>query len=134
MSENNLAMRRRRRIINVGDLDKRVKLQTRTLRSTFEVSNTHDDTELFDTVAVVRASIITGRGLTTFDGVELKASYSHVITIRYRKDLDDHYFIEYRGKRYSIVDYDDLDERHEFIKIKAKQLGTNEVDNEGAWG
>jgi len=114
--------RRKNRKINIGDLNKKIKLQRRVLYSSFQ-SGGRGQGASFETFAEPWASIETTKGITKFDGVELKKAYTHKITIRYRSNLDQTSWIEFGGNRYDIVDIEDLDERHEFLLLMCKLTG-----------
>lgn len=127
------AKRRRRRIVAIGDMNEKITLQTRTLNTRFQ-SSSHEDDVSFTDVQTVWALVETTRGVQEFDGVELRAAYTHRFYIRYTPDIDQMYWVEYNSKRYDIVDVENLDERKEFLMLKCRLTGTNEATNEAAWG
>ena len=70
-----------------------------------------------------------------FDGTELKKGYTHKIYIRYRKDLPDHsLYVEFKGRRFEVLDAENLDERKEFICMRCAELGTSNPNNKAAEG
>lgn len=125
--------RRKRRIVNIGDLNKRINLQTRAINSTFQ-TKINKQTAEFVTYANPWAKVETTRGKTQFDGVELKIAYTHYITIRYRKNMDQTTWVEYEGNRYDIIDIEDLDDRHEFLLLRCKISGDSDADHDSTKG
>lgn len=125
--------RRNRRIYNIGDLNKKIKIQARAVYSSFQ-SGGHSQGANFTTIANPWASVETTRGRQQFDGVELKTAYTHKIVIRYRKDFDQTNWVEFNKERYDIVDVEDLDERHEFLLLKCKLTGNSDASHDATKG
>ena len=121
-----------RRIITIGDLNQRIKLQTRKLLTQFESGL--EDIQAYVTIASPWACVETRRGSDTFDNIELGDTYTHVFHIRYRDNLPATIWIEYKNQRYDIVDVENLDERNEFLKICAKLSGDSDPDYEASMG
>lgn len=126
----NIPKRRRRRIIAIGDLNSKIKLQTRTINTQFQ-SGSDDDAD-FVTVAEPWALIETVRGSSYLSGVEVERRWTHNIYLRYRSDVDQTFWVEYKGRRFNIDDVESLDERDEFLLLRCIETGL--TDKSGATG
>lgn len=135
----NVPKRRRRRLVALGDLNEKIDIQTRTLRSQFESGDNTAD-EVFVTVASPWSCIETIRGQNFFDNIEQGLNPTHAFYIRFRPLTSQEFWIWYRGVRYDILDVENMDERSEFLKLSCRATGTQYIisqgttDNEGAWG
>lgn len=125
-------MRRKRRIISIGDLNQLIKIQERSLNTQFQTGV--KDQITFTTIAEPWAMVETTKGSIFFGGVGLDREYSHKFYIRYRCNIDQTKFIEYKKKRYDILDVENLDERDEFLLLRCFPTGTNNSPNKAAEG
>lgn len=109
------------RRICAGDLKDQIVIQLRTIKA--PQSGSVDFDEEFTTSATVWAAIETRSGIEQFDGVNLISRPSHFIYIRYTADIDVEKWITYNGKRYEILDAENLEERDEFYLLRCSPLG-----------
>ena len=111
----------RRRQICAGDLDRRITLTTRDIQTT-EIG-IPDFSEDF-TGAIERwAMIQTEKGDEFFSFNNLDRVFSHSFYLRFDPLVTSSYYIEFDGNRYDILNVEDLDERHEFLRLKCAVLG-----------
>ena len=114
-------LQRKNRVSCVGDMRERVKLHIRAMQEpNFDETNF---TESFTGVKIVWANVRTVSGKTFFTSVNVDVSLTHEIVIRYDEDVNAETWIEYNGRNLKIVDTEDLDERHEFLKLKCTDRG-----------
>ena len=109
----------------IGDLDKRVILQSRSTNS-----NSFDLSETFTDIATVWARIETNNKATEFfDGVNLNKAYSHIIVIRYRNDLNGiDTWIEYNDERYNVIDIENINEESDWLLLKCNKKGAKTIE------
>lgn len=106
----------RRRIVCAGDLNKRITIENRAIVP--PVSGSVDFTESFSSPIDRFAAIQTTKGKTIFDGVNQRdREVSHEIFMRYESGITSESWIRYQGRRLDIIEVEDLDERHEFLRI-----------------
>ena len=124
--------RRKRRTIALGDLSQKIDIQTRTLESNF--SPNRDDTNVFTLYKQIWACVNTLNGSAIFDGINWRRHYTHEIFIRYRSDITEEHWVNYKNKRYDIVSVENLDERDDWLRILAIESGTDDDENEASHG
>lgn len=131
-NDSNVGSRRQRRITAIGDLNSKIKLLDRDIKSPFEMGKS---TEGYTSqlVGFVWAKVETLDGLIDINGVENPRVFTHEFTIRYRPNISQLKWIEYKNQRYDILRADNLDERDEFILLSCARTGTNDSKNEASW-
>jgi SPP1 family predicted phage head-tail adaptor len=128
----NYSARRNRRIVAIGDLNVKINLQTRVLRSRFATGD--DDESGFATFASPWAMVETFDGVQTFDTLGQGIKASHQFTIRYRSDITAQTYVDYKGQLYDISYVENLDERKEFINLLCKLTGPDDPNIQAATG
>lgn len=99
----------------------RVKLHIRAIEEPgFDETNF---TEQYSGTKIVWANIKTVSGKTFFTDVNVDVRLTHEIVIRYDEDINAETWIEYNGRNLKIVDTEDLDERHDFLRLKCTDRG-----------
>lgn len=117
-----IKLQRRKRQVCLGDLNTKITLQDRTI--TAPLSGV-DATETFtDTSPDVLSKLDTGRGQTIFDGTNEEQVITHTFTIRFISGITTETWVLFESQRLDIVDAEDLEERHEFIKLRCNNRGT----------
>lgn len=115
-------LKRKHRKVCVGDLDNTITLQDRAITAP---ASGFDATEVFTTnTAGVWAKIDTSRGETVFDGSNTEVDVTHVFTIRWLTGITAETWILFDGERFDILDTQDLEERNEWLIMKATNKGT----------
>lgn len=111
----------------IGDLNQKIKVQVRTLNA--PESGTHFDLTFAD-LKEVWAMVKTTRGTELFDGVGLTNAYTHEFYIRYSSSfaVNAQSWLLWNDDRYNIVDVENLDERNEFLLLKAIKKGDKDIN------
>ena len=123
-------IKRPRRDSSIGDLNTRIILHDRDIRTPlFEQT---DFTEKFSKSVEVWANARTASGQTLFTDVNVDVALTHIIIIRFDSTVTSQTWIELDGKNIKIVNVEDLDERHEFLRLKCtlrgdKDLGSSQL-------
>lgn len=120
-------LRRNHRKLCIGDLRDRVILHVRKITEpSFEA---RDFNLAFQDGVEVWALVKTTAGRTFFDGVSQDRPVSHTITIRFDKDVTSETWIELEdGGRLDIVNVEDLEERHEYLRLLCSDRGSVDVE------
>jgi SPP1 family predicted phage head-tail adaptor len=118
-------IRTNKRKICLGDLDKRIILQNRNIAAPVYGSVNFD--ENFTTIATVWAGINTVGGKTFFDGVSDRV-ITHEIFIRYDATVTASTWIEFENRRIDILNVEDWEERHEYMKLICNERGANTLE------
>jgi SPP1 family predicted phage head-tail adaptor len=84
-----------------------------------------DFSETFTDAAEVWALINTISGKTFFDGVGTEINITHEIYIRYDSTVTSETWIEFNGRRFDILQTEDLEERNEFMRLTCTDRGSN---------
>lgn len=113
-------IRGQRREVCIGDLDKLVTLQDRTLTAP---TSGVDASEGFGNDNAVWSMIITKTGDTFFDGVSTEIDITHWIYIRFISTVTAETWIDFESKRYDILDVENLDQRSDFMKLRCNNRG-----------
>lgn len=82
-----------------------------------------DFSESFTENATVWAMINTVRGKTEFDSADVERSLTHEFTIRFIDGITSESWILLEDERYTIIDVEDLEERHEWMVLRCAKLG-----------
>lgn len=115
-------IRRQRRQVCLGDLDRRIKIHNRSIQA--PIFSESDFTEQFDPTANRWALIRTVTGKTIFDGVNQQdIALTHEIFIRYDDSVTTESWIGYDGSLFDIVAIEDFEERHEFMQLLCTERG-----------
>lgn len=108
----------------IGDLKYKISLQKRTLK---KEKNGPDIKHEFVEFKKPWAAIKTLTGSNLFSGVNQDRRVSHVFYIRYFQGLTAESWIEFKSKRYDIVDIENLGENDEFYAIYANERGNSNL-------
>lgn len=114
-------IKRKKRQVCVGDLNKEIVLQNRNIAEPLFGSPDFD--ENFTTIATVWAAVNTVSGKTYFDGVGTDINITHEIFIRYDATVTAESWVQFGGRRIDILNTEDLDERGEFMKLVCNDRG-----------
>ena len=112
------------RVSCIGDMRSRVKLHIREMVA--PVFEGVDFKEKFSGTKTVWANIKTVSGQTIFI-VNIDVSITHEIIIRYDADVDSETWIEHNNENLKILNVEDLDERHEFLRLKCAKRGDKDL-------
>lgn len=113
----------RNRQICIGDMQHRIKLQSRSLSQPFFEDVDFD--ENFQDQSEVWAMINTVSGKTLFDGVNQDINITHEVYIMYDLSVTAETWIEYDGRRFDILKVENLDERKQFMRLICSERGAN---------
>jgi SPP1 family predicted phage head-tail adaptor len=116
---------RKRREPCLGDLRQRVKLHDRDIQE--PKFGDPDFTEEFSGTKVVWASVKTIMGQTIFTGANVDVALSHEIIIRFDERVNSETWIEFEGNNLNIVNVEDLDERHDFMRLRCMKRGDKDL-------
>ena len=115
-------VKHRRRKICVGDLIHPIKLLPRDIAE--PGFGETDFSEDFSGCKDTFAKVITTAGATVFNGVNTDVTVTHEVYIRFDSDVTTETWVELEdGTRLKIVFVDDLDERHEWMKLICTERG-----------
>lgn len=114
-------IRRKKRQVCIGDLDKEVTLQNRDITS--PLFGTPDFDETFTDIDTVWAGINTKSGKMFFDGVGTETLVTHEILIRYDAAVTTETWVEFDGRRFDILEVQDLEDRHAFLILMCTDRG-----------
>lgn len=116
----------KRRVVCAGDLNKRITLQGRSI--TPPIFGSADFTETFAAGNERWAAINTIAGKTIFDGMNQKdVALTHEIFIRYDATVTAETWILYNGRRFDIAAVEDMEERHEWMRLLCTDKMTSTV-------
>ena len=120
--------KRPKRVICVGDLDRRVILSERKI--TEPGFGETDFGEDFPDSREVWAQVATFAGRVLFNGVDTDTLISHEVSIRYSDSVTSETWVQLkdeRGTRLDVVKVENLDERNEFMLLLCKSRGYAEA-------
>lgn len=110
------------RVSCVGDLRNRLTIHNRSIQP--PVSGSVDATERFAPAVKRWAKVRTVAGKTLFTGVNADVALSHEITIRFDESVGAQSWVELEsGTLLSIVNVEDLEERHKFMVLRCNERG-----------
>ena len=122
--------KRRNRTVCAGSLNKRIEIQSRTIRGARPGQKKFS--EEFKEKNEVWAMLETTRGTQLFDGTDLMDGITHIFYIRFQENITQENWILFEDRRFDILDVEDLDENHEFLKLSCNERGNKNVKvNEG---
>lgn len=120
-----IRLKRKHRIICIGDLNELITLQDRVL-----TPGNIDATEEFTESGVVYSKIDTIAGETVFDENNIGTDVTHHYTIRFIAGITAvKTWILFDNRRFDILTIQDLEERHEWLILRCADRGisTNPV-------
>ena len=109
----------------IGDMRDRIKLHIREIQSP-EFSS-QNFTEKFSGTKEVWANVKTVVGRTLFTGANIDVALTHEIIIRYDEDVTSETWIEFQSNNLKIVTVEDLDNRHDFMRLKCTERGDKDL-------
>lgn len=117
-------VKKRTRKVCVGDLNHLIKILPRDL-----VEPKFMETDFGEDFAghwEVLAKVVTTKGATVFNGVNTDVNVTHEVYIRFDADVTAEAWVDLDdGTRLNVVFIDDLDERHEWMKLICSERGAN---------
>lgn len=131
-------IRGKRRAICIGDLDRLITLKNRAITPP---TDGVDYTELFSDKPVensplspgdVWSMIETVNGATVFDATNTERVYSHKFYIRWIPEVTAETWILFDGELYDIISVEDLDQRKEWLLLRATIRGISSNSNNAA--
>lgn len=113
----------KRRQLCSGDLDREIMLQNRSITAPSALGDA-DYGEDFEDDGVEPCMIITVKPREVFDETNtLIGTVDTEFYIRYRDDVTSQSWIDFENVRYNIISTEDLDLRHEWLKLNAELRG-----------
>lgn len=110
--------------ICTGDLSKRITLYVRSI--TDPQGGSVDFGENFTTPTNVWAMIETlSKGVEIFDGSNVIDVATHLFYIRYIPGITFEMYLDYNGRRFRIIDVQNIDEKDETIILRCTERGDN---------
>lgn len=121
------ALQRPHRKVAVGDLSDLVKVQARTIEDpTF--SDT-DFEEGFSSPADTWARVRTVSGRVILNEVGVDVAITHEVVIRFVEGVTtESWVLLENGSRLRVADVEDLDERHEYLRLQCVDRGSREAE------
>lgn len=122
-----IRIKRKKRQICLGDLDSLITLENRNIQA--PEFDTVDFDEVFtEAIPDVWAMIETVRGKTFFDGVNTEKDITHLIYIMFDLTVTAETWVKFNdGRRFDILDVENLDERSQFMLLHCQDKGTKEA-------
>lgn len=109
-------VKNKHRRIAAGDLDRRLTIYSRTL--TTPSQGGVDFTQTFANANTVWCMLETKKGVTIFDGINIKGVATHLFYIRWYAGLTAENWVDFCGEYYDILTAENLDERSEYWCLK----------------
>lgn len=113
----------KKKVLCVGDLNKKIKLEARSL--TAPKSGSVDLTETFIKILEPWAMVETVSGSELFNGSSTIKQFTHRFYIRYVSNVTFETWIEMDDIKYDILDVENIDESNEWLKIRANKQGSD---------
>ncbi len=110
---------------NLARCGKMVKLQNRDIEAPRFDSADFD--ELFSEIKEVPAIIKTPRGRIVFDGVDTETQVTHEICIAYVAGVTSETWIEFKGRRFDILNVQNCCEEDAVLILDCAEKGVNEA-------
>ena len=104
-----------------GDMRDRIIIQVRSI--TPPNASGVDYSETFSQDATVWSLCETKMGVEIFDGTAIKGVATHYFYIRWIDNLTFESWVQFKGKKYYIIDVQNLDERDEFMLLRCSERG-----------
>jgi len=123
-------IKRKKKIICAGDLDKRIELYTREITNSDIGGVDYSQTfTLFKSKwAMIQTPGFQGSGLEVFDGVNLIGTVTHFIYIRYTAGVTSEKFVKYDDRYFKILRVQDLNEDKTFMFLKCTERGIDSLE------
>lgn len=86
-----------------------------------------DFDEEFTSKTTVKAIIKTPRGTTLFDGVGTDNPITHIFCLEYVAGVTAETWIEFKGRRFNILDVENCGEKDEVLILRSTERGTGEA-------
>lgn len=116
-------IRKKKRQICIGDLRDRIFVEDRDL--TAQLTGV-DAVETFSNAVETWCLIETVDGVEFFNEVNVAFDVTHIIYMRFDSAITEQTWLRLEnGQRLNILDVQNLDERNEFIKIRATNRGSS---------
>lgn len=126
-----MRIKAKKRVVCIGDLNHSITLQDRSIQP--PVFGEVDFQERFNLFGVVFALIKTVSGKTHFDGVSKETNITHEIYIVFDDAVNDQtWIILDGGRRLDILEFENLDERGQFLKLTCTDRGDSSKVATGA--
>ena len=108
--------------MKIGEMNKRVTLQGRVVTQ----SSSGAVTETWSDLDTVWAKIQPLKGREFWQAQQTSSELDVRVTIRYRKNISTVERVKYGNRYFNIVAVIDADERHRFLSLMCKEIGTSE--------
>lgn len=118
-----IPLRRKKRQPCIGDMDNEITLQARAIKpplSGVDASEQFTDAASGD---VIYALIETRSGETVFDDTNTERDVTHRFIIPFVDGITAETWISFNGDRFDILGVEDLEERHEYLLLRASNRG-----------
>lgn len=118
-------IRKKHRRVCVGDMKDPIQLQNRDIVApVFNTVDFNENFEPIDPLVPDTLSLIeTVTGKVFFDGVNTETTVTHIIYIPYQQAVTAETWIIFENRRIDILQVEDLEERHEFLKLTCTERG-----------
>jgi len=120
VSSNCQKIRSVHRKVCTGDMRDEIILQNRAITP---VISSVDFVEDFVTNTTVFALVKTVKGDMAFDGIDTEVDVSHHFYIRFLSGITAETWISFQSTRFNILDVENLDNRQEFLLLRATDRG-----------
>lgn len=105
-----------------GDMRDKIIIQVRAITAP---GNGVDFTETLNQDKTVWSAIKTVKGVEIFDNTNMSLGFAtHYFYIRYIKNINKDKYLTFENNYYTIIDVQDLDERHEFLLLRCNLRGS----------
>ena len=110
------------RKVCIGDLNKKVTVHTRDIKSPGHGEVDYDET--YTPLSTPWAGVETTAGSILFNGVNGDVAQTHKIFLRYDSRVSAQHWVELKnGDRLDILDVENLDEANEFLCLRCSKMG-----------
>jgi SPP1 family predicted phage head-tail adaptor len=117
------------RLQAVGDMRHLIYLRNRSIEMGADNGVNFD--EIFTANTAIWAKVKSVRGKMIFSGTNVQHEITHEMYIWYvaalERDITSDIYVEYDGEYYDILDVEDLDERHIFMKLSCALRGETDL-------
>ena len=116
---------RKRREPCLGDMRDLIKIHDREIGTpNFGDANFSEN---FSSTKKVWASVKTVSGQTFFTAANVDVGLSHEIIVRYDAAITSESWIELNGNNLKIISVEDLDNRHDFLRLRCTDRGDKDL-------
>lgn len=106
-----------------SDFNKIISIQTRNIIAPTNFDDDVDYSEEFIAFHTFWAMVETVTGESIFDGSNIKRVITHRFYIRYIPGITFENWLDYSGKRYMIVDVENINEQNDYILLRCNTRG-----------